>query len=76
MLEMLTVKSDDVAGRSQIYGNIIKGDTTTTAYGYPESWHVLLKELNALGLNVTFELSDSNNQIIDNSNTDNKQVNI
>ena len=71
LLEMLTVKSDDVAGRSQIYGNIIKGDTTTSTYRYPESFHVLLKELNALGLNLTFELHD-NNQI--ENNTNNEQV--
>ena len=74
LLEMLTVKSDDVTGRSQVYGNIIRGDTTTSSYGYPESWHVLLKELNALGLNLTFELNDNNNQKqIDNNN---EQVNI
>ena len=62
LLEMLTVKSDDVAGRSQVYGNIIRGDTTTSSYGYPESWHVLLKELNALGLNLTFEVNDNNDE--------------
>lgn len=75
LLEMLTVKSDDVAGRSQVYSNIIKGDTSTAAYGYPESWHVLLKELNALGLNLTFELNDDNDEQkqIDNNN---EQVNV
>ncbi len=80
LLEMLTVKSDDVAGRSQIYSNIIKGDTTTAAYGYPESWHVLLKELNALGLNLTFEshaedTNPSSNSLV-NNNTDSEQANI
>ena len=74
LLEMLTVKSDDVAGRSQVYGNIIKGDTATPSYGYPESWHVLLKELNALGLNLTFELDDNNNQAQITNNSE--QVNI
>ena len=76
LLEMLTVKSDDVAGRSQVYSNIIKGDTSTAAYGYPESWHVLLKELNALGLNLTFELNDNNNNEQTQINNDNEQVNV
>ena len=74
LLEMLTVKSDDVAGRSQVYGNIIKGDTSTSAYGYPESWHVLLKELNALGLNLTFELND--NTVPIQANNNNEQMSI
>ena len=75
LLEMLTVKSDDVAGRSQVYSSIIRGDTSTVAYGYPESWHVLLKELNALGLNLTFELNDSSDKQEQISN-DSRQVNI
>ena len=49
--EMLTVKSDDVVGRSKIYENIIRGDHGTDA-GMPESFNVLVKEIRALGLNI------------------------
>ncbi len=55
LLEMLTVKSDDVTGRSKTYGNIVKDNNVGSAYGAPESWHVLTKEINSLGLNLTFE---------------------
>jgi DNA-directed RNA polymerase subunit beta len=50
--EMLTVKSDDVAGRSKIYEAIVKGDNPPEP-GIPESFNVLVKELQALGLDVT-----------------------
>ena len=49
--EMLTVKSDDVVGRSKIYDNIIRGDHGMDA-GMPESFNVLVKEIRALGLNL------------------------
>lgn len=49
--EMLTVKSDDVAGRSRIYEAIVKGDNTPEP-GLPESFNVLIKELQSLALNV------------------------
>jgi len=49
--EMLTVKSDDVVGRSKIYDNIIRGDHGMDA-GMPESFNVLVKEIRALGLNI------------------------
>jgi len=49
--EMLTVKSDDVAGRTKVYESIVRGDDTFEA-GIPESFNVLVKELKALGLNV------------------------
>ena len=49
--EMLTVKSDDVSGRTKIYEAIVKGEDTFEA-GIPESFNVLVKELHALGLNV------------------------
>ena len=49
--EMLTVKSDDVSGRTKIYEAIVKGDDKFEA-GIPESFNVLVKELHALGLNV------------------------
>ena len=50
--EMLTVKSDDVVGRSRVYEAIVKGDNLTKP-GVPESFNVLVKELQALGLSVT-----------------------
>ncbi|MFP6740568.1 MAG: DNA-directed RNA polymerase subunit beta, partial [Alphaproteobacteria bacterium] len=49
--EMLTVKSDDVSGRTKVYEAIVKGEDTFEA-GIPESFNVLVKELHALGLNV------------------------
>ena len=54
--EMLTVKSDDVAGRTKVYEAIVQGDDAFEA-GVPESFNVLVKELRSLGLNV--ELSQS-----------------
>ena len=49
--EMLTVKSDDVAGRTRMYENIVKGDHSMEAE-LPESFRVLEKEIRALGLNM------------------------
>jgi len=49
--EMLTVKSDDVAGRTNVYAKIVRGQDTFEA-GIPESFNVLVKELRSLGLNV------------------------
>jgi DNA-directed RNA polymerase subunit beta len=49
--EMLTVKSDDVAGRTKVYEAIVRGDDTFEA-GIPESFNVLIKEMRSLGLNV------------------------
>ncbi|MFO1118673.1 MAG: DNA-directed RNA polymerase subunit beta, partial [Rhodospirillales bacterium] len=49
--EMLTVKSDDVSGRTKVYESIVRGDDTFEA-GVPESFNVLVKELQSLGLNV------------------------
>ena len=50
--EILTVKSDDVSGRSKVYEAIVKGDNLPQP-GIPESFNVLVKELQALGLSVT-----------------------
>jgi DNA-directed RNA polymerase subunit beta len=50
--EILTVKSDDVAGRSRVYEAIVKGENLPEP-GIPESFNVLVKELQALGLSVT-----------------------
>ncbi len=54
--EMLTVKSDDVAGRTKVYESIVKGENDFEA-GIPESFNVLVKEIRSLGLNV--ELKDA-----------------
>ncbi|MDY6114359.1 MAG: DNA-directed RNA polymerase subunit beta [Alloprevotella sp.] len=52
--EILTIKSDDVVGRSKAYEAIVKGDPMPTP-GIPESLNVLLHELRGLGLNITLE---------------------
>lgn len=52
--EMLTVKSDDVAGRIKIYESIVRGDQNFES-GIPESFHVMIKELRSLCLNVALE---------------------
>jgi DNA-directed RNA polymerase subunit beta len=52
--EMLTVKSDDVAGRTRIYESIVKGENTLKA-GTPESFNVLIKEMQGLCLNISAE---------------------
>ncbi len=49
--EMLTVKSDDVSGRTKVYEAVVRGDDSFEA-GIPESFNVLIKELHSLGLNV------------------------
>jgi DNA-directed RNA polymerase subunit beta len=55
--EMLTVKSDDVVGRTKVYEAIVKGDDTFEA-GVPESFNVLVKEMRSLGLNVELQSGD------------------
>ena len=55
--EILTVKSDDVQGRSKVYEAIVKGDNLPKP-GIPESFNVLVKELQALGLSVTLGEED------------------
>ena len=50
--EMLTVKSDDVSGRTKVYESIVRGDDNFES-GIPESFNVLVKELRSLGLNVS-----------------------
>ena len=56
--EMLTVKSDDVAGRTKVYEAIVRGDDTFEA-GIPESFNVLVKEMRSLGLNVELQTTSS-----------------
>ena len=58
--EMLTVKSDDVAGRTKVYESIVKGEDNFEA-GIPESFNVLVKEIRSLGLNV--ELIDAEDEV-------------
>lgn len=60
--EMLTVKSDDVIGRSKVYESTIKGEQIKEP-GIPESFNVLTKELQGLGLNVELLQKDSKDQI-------------
>ncbi len=55
--EMLTVKSDDVVGRTKVYEAIVKGDDTFEA-GIPESFNVLVKEMRSLGLNVDLQTQE------------------
>ena len=52
--EMLTVKSDDVAGRTKVYKNIVDGNHEMEA-GIPESYNVLTKEIRSLGIDIDFE---------------------
>lgn len=53
--EMLTVKSDDVAGRTKVYESIVRGEDSFET-GIPESFNVLMKEMRSLGLNVELAL--------------------
>jgi len=52
--EILTIKSDDVAGRTKVYESIVKGDNNFES-GTPESFNVMVKELRSLGLNLEFK---------------------
>ncbi|MDW8469698.1 MAG: hypothetical protein RML56_12715 [Burkholderiales bacterium] len=52
--EMLTVKSDDIAGRTKVYENIVKGEHKIDA-GMPESFNVLVKEIRSLGIDIDLE---------------------
>jgi DNA-directed RNA polymerase subunit beta len=56
--ELLTVKSDDVQGRTKIYESLVKGDNTLQA-GTPESFNVLIKEIQSLGLDIKLNKSDA-----------------
>ncbi|MGF6977903.1 DNA-directed RNA polymerase beta subunit [Paraburkholderia sp. JPY465] len=52
--EMLTVKSDDVTGRTKVYENLVKGDHVIDA-GMPESFNVLVKEIRSLGIDIDLD---------------------
>jgi DNA-directed RNA polymerase subunit beta len=54
--EMLTVKSDDVQGRTKVYENIVKGEHSIEA-GMPESFNVLVKEIRSLGIDIELDRS-------------------
>ena len=56
--EILTVKSDDVQGRTKIYESLVKGDNTLVA-GTPESFNVLIKEIQSLGLDIKLSKKDA-----------------
>ena len=56
--ELLTVKSDDVQGRTKIYESLVKGDNTLVA-GTPESFNVLIKEIQSLGLDIKLNKLDA-----------------
>ena len=56
--EMLTVKSDDVNGRTKVYESIVRGDDNFET-GVPESFNVLVKELKSLGLNVDMNSTEN-----------------
>ncbi len=64
--EMLTVKSDDVAGRSKVYESIVRGETNFEA-GVPESFNVLVKEMQSLCLDVSLSNDNSSQKINNNS---------
>ena len=60
--EILTIKSDDVAGRTKVYESIVKGDNNFES-GTPESFNVMVKELRSLGLNLDFKENLKENNI-------------
>ena len=60
--EILTIKSDDVIGRVKVYEDLVKGKTVNQA-GVPESFRVLIKEFQALGLNV--QIINNNDEVLD-----------
>jgi DNA-directed RNA polymerase subunit beta len=62
--EMLTVKSDDVVGRTKVYEAIVKGDDTFEA-GIPESFNVLVKEMRSLGLNVELKTMEEDDGLLE-----------
>jgi DNA-directed RNA polymerase subunit beta len=62
--ELLTVKSDDVQGRTRIYESIVKGDNSLEA-GVPESFNVLVKEMQSLGLDVKVGYSNPLDQPVE-----------
>ena len=74
--ELLTIKSDDMTGRSKIYESIVKGEPTTAA-GVPEAFNVLVQELRGLALDFTIYdaqgkeigLTERDRELIEKSNS-------
>ena len=62
--EILTIKADDVAGRTKVYESIVKGDHNFES-GTPESFNVMVKELKSLGLNVELKQSNTSQKKIE-----------
>jgi DNA-directed RNA polymerase subunit beta len=62
--ELLTVKSDDVQGRTRIYESIVKGDNSLEA-GVPESFNVLVKEMQSLGMDVKVGYANAQDQPVE-----------
>jgi DNA-directed RNA polymerase subunit beta len=71
--ELLTVKSDDVPGRTRIYESIVKGDNSLEA-GTPESFNVLIKEMQSLGLDVKVGQRTAQHPEVEPENTRGKDV--
>ena len=76
--EMLTVKSDDVQGRTKVYEAIVRGDDSMEA-GVPESFNVLVKELRSLCINMEFEQTlykknEKKPELIENSTNDDNPI--
>jgi DNA-directed RNA polymerase subunit beta len=70
--ELLTIKSDDVKGRTKVYEQLVKGDNILQS-GVPQSFNVLVKEIKSLGLNIKFnELSNKNTKLIYDKNSKNR----
>ena len=69
--EILTIKADDVAGRTKVYESIVKGDNNFES-GTPESFNVMVKELRSLGLNIEFKNNPKNEKKIEKSLTNNE----
>jgi DNA-directed RNA polymerase subunit beta len=61
--EILTIKADDVAGRTKVYESIVKGDQNFES-GTPESFNVMIKELRSLGLNIEFKQNSKTQNIV------------
>src|SRR5271163_1455306 len=71
--ELLTVKTDDVPGRTRIYESIVKGDNSLEA-GTPESFNVLIKEMQSLGLDVKVGARSAQHPEVEPENTKGKGV--
>jgi DNA-directed RNA polymerase subunit beta len=69
--EILTIKADDVAGRTKVYESIVKGDQNFES-GTPESFNVMIKELRSLGLNIEFKQNSKKQNIVNKLVIDNE----